>query len=217
MIDRKYFFLALSILISMAALVYIIAHRGEPRVLQANLNNLPMQIAGYQGQVDHFPQDIYDILQTDQSVYRHYRASDGQGISLYIGYYGTAKGGRTGHNPYACLPGAGWGIVKADQIILKPSYSPKGVKLNYVVARKEEVYQVMIHWYQAEGDKVLATGFSQNVQRFIGRVLRNRNDGAYIQVSALADDQHIATARAALEKFALNVLELVPSDWPVEG
>lgn len=217
MIDRKHFFYALAILVLVAALIHIIAHRGVPRVLQANLNKLPMTIAGYQGRSDRFPQEIYDILQTDQSVYRHYRGPDGRIINLYIGYYGTAKGGRTGHNPYACLPGAGWGIVKTGPIILRPNYYPKGVKLNYIVAKRDENYQVMIHWYQSAGDKVLANGFEQNVQRFIGRVLYNRNDGAFIEVSALAGGQNIKAVRADLKKFALNVLDLLPSYWPVEG
>ena len=217
MIDRKHFIPAFSILFLFAVSVHLLTLRGQPVVLHANLDKIPMTIAGFQGQDDSFQQEIYDILDTDQSVYRHYIGPEGQKISLYIGYYGTAKGGRTGHNPRACLPGAGWGIVKSESIILHPSYSPGGVKLNYVIARNGMSYEVMLHWYQSDGNKVLATGFSQNLQRFFNRLLHNRNDGAYVQVSAITDETGIEGTSAVLQKFTLNILEFLPSYWPVEG
>lgn len=211
------FYSTLAALTVSLGLVIGISSRGVPAVLHTNLERLPMQIAEYTGREDSFSQAIYDVLQADRHVYRHYRSPQGRELSLYLGYYGTAKGGRTGHNPYACLPGAGWAIVERGMVEVTPSYQPKGVKLNYVVARKDDVNNVMIHWYQSAGTQVLATGMHQNVQRFVGRVLYNRNDGAYVQVFTFAGNQDIPSAKENVRGFAGEVLELLPSCWPVEG
>ena len=211
---KNFLFAALMLGLTLFLVVKISA-RGEPVVLKTNLENLPMHIAGYQGMEDSFPQTVYDALQADFHLYRHYRTPQEE-LSLYIGYYGTAKGGRTGHNPFGCLPGAGWGIVDSETIVLKPGYHPQGVEVNSVVARRGEVYNVMLHWYQSAGTKVLASGLQQNLQRFQGRVLHNRNDGAYVQVYAMTEEQDIAIVQERLAAFAVEVLELLPEYWPEE-
>lgn len=163
------------------------------------------------------PDSIYKELNADKHVYRHYRDDDGKQIDLYIGYYGTAKGGRTGHNPYACLPGAGWGIIEANQGSLKTNNYPNGVPINYVLARKGETYESVLHWYQSAGDKVLSTGIQQNIQRFVGRVFYNRNDGAFVRVSVFTNQKGLEEANLLAKSFAEKILHLLPDYWPVEN
>lgn len=212
----KTFLFAATVLSLTLFFVVKISARGEPVVLRTNLENLPMHYAGYQGEESTFSQGVYNELQADLHLYRHYRKPQEE-LSLYIGYYGTAKGGRTGHNPYACLPGAGWGVVESQTIVLKPPSHPKGVQVNAVVARKGEVYNVMLHWYQSAGTKVLATGLQQNLQRFKSRLLFNRNDGAYVQVSSLTKEQDVPIVKARISAFASELLEIIPKYWPEEG
>jgi len=212
----RYFLFSALVLSLTFFFVARISTRGEPVVVRTNLENLPMHLAGYLGEEDSFPQEVYDTLQADFHIYRHYRKPQEE-LNLYIGYYGTAKGGRTGHNPYACLPGSGWGIVERTATDVKPSYKPNGVHLNLVVARKWDTYMVMVHWYHAAGTHILNSGFQQNLQRFKGRLLYNRNDGAYVQISILAKEENIFQAKKRLVGFALEVLELLPHYWPKEG
>ena len=79
--------------------IVLIAKRGEPIVVRTNLENIPMQIGAYIGTADRFPDTVYEELNADLHLYRHYRDQDGNMISLYIGYYGTAKGGELGTIP----------------------------------------------------------------------------------------------------------------------
>ncbi|BCA79493.1 exosortase C-terminal domain/associated protein EpsI [Desulfuromonas sp. AOP6] len=216
MINNKAFFFALFLLLLTLGLTIWQGQRGKPAVLQTRLETLPKDLAGYLGRDNRFPDSVYRELNADLHVYRHYLGTNGQ-VDLYIGYYGTAKGGRTGHNPYACLPGAGWAIVESSAIQVPTSYRPEGVTLNYVVAHKDGVNNVLLHWYQSDGTKVLANGFQQNIQRFVGRILHNRNDGAYVQVSAFTTGDEVASTRLKLENFAREVLNLLPEYWPVEG
>lgn len=211
----RYFLLAALVLSLTLFFVARISARGEPVVVKTNLENLPVDLAGYQGVDDRFPQGVYDALQADLHLYRHYHKPQ-EDLSLYIGYYGTAKGGRTGHNPYACLPGAGWGIVNETTMTIKPGYHPQGVRVNAVVARKGVSYNIMLHWYQSAKTEVLASGLQQNLQRLKGRVLHNRNDGAYVQVYAMAGEQDIAAVQERLAAFAVEVMELLPDYWPEE-
>ncbi len=213
----KYFSLVVFVLALALSAVIKISARGIPLVLHTNLEKLPQQIENYYGENDSFPDSVYDELNADLHLYRHYQEKSGEQIDLYIGYYGTAKGGRTGHNPYACLPAAGWGIVERGEAQVTPSYYKKAVDLNYTVSQKGEIYNIVLHWYQSAGTKILSTGLEQNLQRFKGKVLYNRNDGAYIQISSLTTSTDIRDTKQKLNDFAMKLLELIPLYWPAEG
>ncbi len=214
--SNRSFITSLIILLATIALAAIVSRRGEPIVVKTNLEKLPMKIAGYEATEDFFPDSVYKELNADRHVYRHYRNADGKQVDLYIGYYGTAKGGRTGHNPYACLPGAGWGIIDAKQVSLKTNNHSDGIPVNYVLARKGETYETVLHWYQSAGNKVLSTGIQQNIERFTGRVFYNRNDGAFVRVSVLGKEEYLKEANSLAKSFAEKVLDLLPEYWPLE-
>jgi EpsI family protein len=184
-------------------------------VLRTNLEKLPMEIAGFTGQEDSFPEAVNREVNADKQVYRHYRSPDGKIVDLYIGYYGTAKGGRATHTPAGCLPGAGWGILASHQVPVVSKTGGGRVGVNYILARRGEWYLVLLHWYQT-GGKVLATGIQQNLNRLINRVSGNRDDGAFIRVSVFARKTGIQEALALDVAFAEKILELVPQYWPLE-
>ena len=212
----KTFFLSILLLTGAILVMGAIASRGVPVVVQTNLENLPLRIDGYTAVRDDFPQSVYDVLRADKHVYRHYRTSAETVIDLYIGYYGTAKGGRTGHNPYACLPGAGWGVVRNEKIPLFVEYADTWEDVNYTVTQKGDRFMVMLHWYQSGGTRILDAGLKQNVHRFVSRITRNRNDGAYIQISMQVEENGVEPALAAVRRFAERMIVLLPAYWPVE-
>lgn len=207
---------SVSILLTTIILIFAISRRGEPVVVETNLEKLPMVISGFTGTEDFFSRSVYKELNADKHVYRHYRSDDGREVNLYIGYYGTAKGGRTGHNPYGCLPGAGWGIVDSSRLKVNSNLNPDGVYINRIVARKGDRYETSFHWYQSAGTKVLSNGIQQNIERFKGRILYNRNDGAFVSVSVSTGEKGIEDAYLLGKGFAERVLDLLPSYWPIE-
>ncbi len=214
--SNKSFYISVIILLAAIALVGLISRRGEPVVIKTNLENLPTEIAGYRATEDFFPDSVYKELNADRHVYRHYRNGDGKQVDVYIGYYGTAKGGRTAHDPYGCLPGAGWGILETGQEALRTEKYPAGVAINYILARKGEAYETVLHWYQSAGNKVLSTGIQANVERFIGRTFYNRNDGAFVRVSVYGKEENLQEAGLLVKSFAAKVLDLLPDYWPLE-
>ena len=199
--NNKSFFVASVLILITLFGVFFLGSRKVPKVMDTNLENLPLTIDNYIGVEDSFSDAVYDELNADKHIYRHYTDDQGNKLSLYIGYYGTAKGGRTGHNPYVCLPSAGWGIVESGTVEVQPSYYPNGVKVKYIVASKDGINNVMIHWYQSAGSRVLASGLQQNIERFKGRVLYNRNDGAYLQVNSYAAETEVSEVRERATSF----------------
>jgi EpsI family protein len=194
----------------------IIGHRGTPAVIRTNLENLPMEIVGYSATDDVFDDSVYQTLNADKHIYRHYRSKDGFIIDLYIGYYGTAKGGRTPHNPYACLPGAGWGIVDDRKVKLKSIKPGMYETVNNITSRKGVVYNVVYHWYQSDRDKILSSGIEQNIQRFKGHIFYNRNDGAFVRVSSITTIEDLDNANTRVRNFSEEILNILPRYWPVE-
>lgn len=216
MIANKTYGICFLSLVATLVVVGLLSIRPKPVVARTNLEYLPKTIAGYNGIDDSFPESVNRELNTDKHVYRHYRANNRIPIDLYIGYYGTAKGGRTGHNPYACLPGAGWAIVDARKTGIRQPDNFEDTELNYVQARRNGVNTVMVHWYQGAGTTVMSTGIQQNIERFWGSLLHNRNDGAFVQVSAQVPDVLVADAISEVRTFSGLVLRLLPDYWPIE-
>ena len=212
--SNKSFYISLILFVLTITSVSLISRRGEPVVVSTNLENLPMEIAGSKATEDFFSDSVYEELNADMHVYRRYRFPDGKMVDLYIGYYGTAKGGRTPHNPHACLPGEGWAIIDTHKV--KLTYYPNTVEVNYILAKKQVSYGVVFHWYQSDRDKILARGIQQNVQRFLGRIANNSNDGAFVRVSAFTDQVHIEETKKLVGCFSQKLLTLLPHYWPVE-
>ena len=206
-------------LLAMILAAGILAARSSlsvPVVIRTNLEKIPMSVDNYTAREAFFPDAVYKELNADKHVYRHYASRNGELVSLYIGYYGTAKGGRTGHNPYACLPSQGSAIVDTDVVYLRQTATSEEMPVNYVLARKDGIDTVLLHWYQIAGSKVVATGLMQNIERFTGRVLHNRNDGAYVQVASSSSDGDVLKTKEKVQQFAERILNLMPDYWPEE-
>jgi EpsI family protein len=214
--SNKSFVTSLLILLFALSAASVIFFRPEPVVVRTNLERLPMTINGYMATEDSFSEGVYRELNADKHVYRHYQSQNGARIDLYIGYYGTAKGGRTGHNPYACLPGGGSAIVETGKVEIRRGVAAETVPVNFILSRKDERNTVMLHWYQTAGRTVVSTGLLQNMERFSGRLFHNRNDGAFVQITASVADADMAKARQRVEQFAGVVLSLLPDYWPEE-
>ena len=213
--SNKIYSICLVMMLVATGVVVAVYSRPVPIVVRTNLENLPMEILEYTATEDSFSDAVYKELNSDKNIYRHYRSQQDQ-IDLYIGYYGTAKGGRTGHNPYACLPGAGAAIVDTDTVYIKQLNTGKSVPINYIRSRKDDTNTIMLHWYQTAGSTVVATGLLQNIERFKGRVLHNRNDGAFVRLTATAADGDIQKSRQLVEQFAEIFLNQLPNYWPEE-
>jgi EpsI family protein len=216
-ISTKAFTYSLAILMASLLLTFAVSLRGSPVVVEMRLENLPMEINDMNATVDSFPDYVNKALNADKDLYRHYRAANGSQIDLYIGYYGTAKGGRTGHDPLFCMPSQGWALIDSHDIKLKSDYYPEGVSVKYLLATKDNLSMITIYWYQSSGTKVLSNGIEQNLQRFLGLVIHNRSDGAFVRITLLSDRDNARTSMLTALAFSEQILNLLPNYWPLEN
>ena len=212
--NNKTFSISSLVMLATLLSIFLVDRRGEPTVVRTNLENLPMVISGYIGNEDSFTDSVYQELNADKHIYRHYRTPEGSPIDLYIGYYGTAKGGRTGHSPNACLLGAGWAIIEDRKTDV--AFGEEGTTVNRLVAKNGNSYETVLHWYQSDKNKIITTGIQQNIQRLVGRIIYNRNDGAFVRLSMQTDREGLEIAKQKLSQFAAMILGILPEYWPEE-
>ncbi len=193
----------------------LIARRGDVRILRDGLPGIPLEIDGWKGRDDRFDDDVYKKVDADATLLRRYERPGGAVIWLYIGYYGTRKGGRTGHTPVYCYPGAGWDIEEKGTEAV-PGPGGGDARVNRLLLRRGDVRTHVLYWMQSGDGRALNSGWRMNLHRFWRRALSNRDDGALVRLSGPVDEDGPAAALTLQKSFAAAVLKELPRHWPEE-
>jgi len=177
------------------------------------LAGLPDQIAQWSSSDVSLDAAVESELRADLNLQRVYYEPTGEMLWLYIGYYGTAAGGRPEHTPRGCYVGANWGIESSR--VLEPAPHPP-LRLNeYLVTRADE--RRLVHfWYRSHRSTGLLGGLDQNLDRLIGRLVDGRSDGALIRISTPLRGDDVVGARSRLLSFASSLDPLLADRWPAE-
>jgi EpsI family protein len=179
----------------------------------ASLESLPYEIearSGYDVPVDA---TIARILEADFHVQRTYRVESDAPVWLYIGYYGTERGGYTPHTPDACYPAAGWDIDPASRTIRTLD---DGLSANEIQVSSAGEIRLVQYWYRSHRATGILGEAGQAFDRVVGRLIHGRADGGFVRVSTPIQDGDIDAARERLEPFALRLDTLLSTHWPEE-
>ena len=214
---KKTFWISLILMVATIAIVHKMHIGKDIIVWKKNLDKLPYTIDGMSGVDILMEKSVIKELDPDVYVFRNYTSADGRIINVYIGYYGTQKGGRSAHNPEGCYPGAGWSILgeSMTEVPVKQGGYKRDIKLNVLQVKRGNVNQLVYHWYQTERDTVIVNGVQQNINRFKNRLLHNRDDGAFIRISEDNNDNEVKTKKD-IEDFIQQLFPLVVQYWPLE-
>lgn len=191
-----------------------VAVRPDLVVTETRIEHLPLQVGSLTGMEMRFEDSVYAVLNADANVLRVYHSPAGDPITLYIGYYGTAKGGRASHLPQYCYTGQGWSIEKWDFMSLD-SLSAGRHRINRMIVKKGVERQLVYFWFQSQAT-VMATGWEQNWYKFQHRLLHNRNDGAFVRVSMNLPPGEEEQIEQKASLFSQAVMPLVSRFWPEE-
>jgi EpsI family protein len=176
------------------------------------LATLPMRIDVYEGEEVALESTVESILRADFNLQRAYYAGNSL-VWLYVGYYGTTRGGRPEHTPRGCYTGAGWGIETARTLRVIPNGE---LRVNEYLIEQNGERRLVHFWYRSARRTGMLGGWDQNVDRFLGRLTDGRADGALIRISTpVARDDEI-TARGRLLGFASVLDPLLAERWPME-
>ena len=183
-----------------------------------SLSRTPLKIREWIGQDDPMDQQVEDILDADFHLARTYVHTTGNWVWVYVGYYGTARGGRPEHTPRGCYTGAGWGITETQVLLSDPS---SGLRVQEYVVEREGDDRLVHFWYRSHRRTGMIGGLDQNLDRMLGRLVDGRADGALIRLSTPIEDGDTVTARGRLISFAAifdpALGERWPEERPVEG
>jgi EpsI family protein len=177
------------------------------------LTTLPAKIDSYISQEIPIESTVESVLQADFNLQRVYFRGD-RLVWLYIGYYGTARGGRPEHTPRGCYTGAGWGIESTRTL---SAAGESQLRVNEFVVAREGERRLVHFWYRSHRRTGILGGWSQNLDRFAGRILDNRADGALIRISTELEGEEVVMARGRLMSFASRLDPLIADRWPTES
>ena len=184
---------------------------GKP---EKRLSTFPIEMDGWSGKDDPFDKEVMRVVATDDDLHREYRKADAM-LWLYVGYYGTRKGGRTGHLPHHCYPAAGYRIVKLDKVPVERG-DGRTVQVNHIVLERKGRVTSALYWIHSGEHQVLSSGWAMNFSRLRRRLTEGRDDGALVRISAPVTGSVEATVEQQ-RSFAKDFLDRIPDHWPLES
>jgi EpsI family protein len=178
------------------------------------LEALPLEIAEWRGNSIPLESAVERILRADLNLQRAYRSPyDPEVVWLYIGYYGTHRGGRPEHTPGVCYPSAGWDIVAEDVWVGDES---AGERANEFVVERDGQRQLVHFWYQSSAQTGLLGVWSVSIDQLRTRLSSGRGDGALVRLSTPIAEGGVEEARRRLVAFHRELAPELAARWPEE-
>lgn len=179
----------------------------------AALAALPRRIGAWQADDVPIGAAVEAELRADLNLQRIYVSRADEPVGLYVGYYGTARGGRPEHTPRGCYTGAGWSVLASRRLVADPA---TGRSVNEYVVERDGARQLVHYWYRSHRATGLLGGMDQNLDRLFGRLEDGRADGALVRLSADVTDGDEVAVRSRLFAFGALLDPLLDERWPHE-
>lgn len=200
--------------VAVGALSWKLEMRAPLAVDAAPLLALPRDLDGWNGVDVPLEESVESMLRADANVQRVYRHPLGEIVSLYVGYYGTDRGGRPEHTPEVCYRSQGWNVVAKR--VLEISQAPR-LAVNEYVVEHAGVHHLVLFWFRSHRRSGLVGGLDQTVDRLLGRLLDGRADGSLVRVSTPIEPGDEVTGRSVLMPFASAIDAQLATHWPAEA
>jgi EpsI family protein len=193
----------LTLLLTLTALVVHGMQAGKGRTapervpLQQALQILP----GWPGKesIPLSPQVIRE-LRMDDYLFRVYGSPE-EPVTLYIGFYRTAKKIGAAHDPLICYPGQGWQVKSRRQGFYRVAAEPQlSVAYSAMMVSQHERRDLVLYWFQV-GDATFSGTFRQKLA-MIGRRLRGLSEeNAFVRISVPVGSEGEDVARRRVLAF----------------
>ncbi|MDJ0788376.1 MAG: EpsI family protein [Myxococcota bacterium] len=176
------------------------------------LATLPREIGKWQSVDIPLEDTVEAMLRADFNLQRIYQHPLGHRVELYVGYYGTDRGGRPEHTPWICYPSGGWEILSSQVLWVDES---QGIRANEMTVEKGGERHLVQFWYRSHRSPSLVNGLDQVLDRLVSHATGRRADGALIRISTpIALDE--VSARTRLIAFGSTLEGLIGTRWPSE-
>jgi EpsI family protein len=198
--------------LAVGALAWWLQTRSALAVDPSPLASLPLTVGSWESRDVPLESMVESILRADFNVQRvYFHASAEAPIWLYLGYYGTDRGGRPEHVPRGCYTGAGWGIESARVVD-----DGTGWRTNEYRVAKGHERQLVHFWYRSSRRTGMMGGIDQRLDQVLGRFGTGRADGALVRISTTLPAAGETEARAELFAFGRELDRQLAAHWPIE-
>lgn len=152
--------------------------------------------------VGNHPLDVSIVkeLKLDDYLFQAY-ARNAESLSLYIGYYRTAKKVGAAHDPLVCFQGQGWQIKSRENGEVALTRHPE-LKISYsaMIAEREGERQLIVYWFQANR-KATASTHLQKVAMIVDTFSGGGEDNAFVRISTPIAGESSEVARSRVFDF----------------
>ena len=123
-------------------------------------------------------------------------------VSLYIGYYYTAKKVGAAHDPLVCFPGQGWKVSGRHQGKVKIKALPD-TTLSYAVMTVQQASRkdLILYWFQAH-DKSSAGTLDQKLNLLWKRISGKGEHNAFVRITVPLEKRTSGEAEIIALNFA---------------
>jgi len=157
---------------------------------------------------------VEQMLSADLSLQRIYANEKTGALAwLYVGYYGTPRGGRPEHTPWQCYPSAGWRIDESGLVVVDPG---RGVFANELIVSMDGESRLVHFWYQSSRQTGLLGAFDVSLDQLRGRLGDGRADGGLVRLSTPIEEGDVRGARRRLRNLARRLIPMLVERWPSE-
>ncbi len=187
--------------------------RPAPLAGGQELAGLPDSIAGWRAIDVAMDQAVSEMLRADANVQRAYFHPQGYSVFVYVGYYGTERGGVPEHTPDICYPAQGWAILSEERLRVG---GDDGLWVRELVVAKDEERRLVHYWYRTKETSGITSTLALQLNQFWGRLSANRGDGALVRISTAVLGEDLIGARSKLLAFDEPVDDALADLWPRE-
>lgn len=179
----------------------------------SSLSEIPTHLGSWKGNDIPIETVVESLLRTDASLQREYVHTTGELVWVYVGYYGTDRGGRAQHTPRGCYASQGWAIVESRKI---ESGGDTPLRANEYLVERDGERRLVHFWYRSHRRGGMLGGLDQNLDRLLGRLFGGRADGALVRLSTPMREPDPSLARARLIRLGAQLDAQLAARWPSE-
>ncbi len=205
------------LLLGFGVFSWFVQLRDPLEVDASSLDQIPLQLNQWAGEDIAMDPGVVNMLDADFHVQRAYTHPLGDVVWLYVGYYGTDRGGRPEHTPWMCYPSNGWTIVGSNVVNVVSLDGDDVIRANELLVERGGDRRLVHFWYQNHRKSGMLGGFDQAIERFVSRIRFGRADGSLIRLSTpMRLDEEPESARTRLRALAREVVQPLRRLWPAE-
>ena len=172
--------------------------------------SLPISLNGWRAIDLEMDESVSEMLAADHNVQRAYLHPQRYVVFVYVGYYGTKRGGTPEHTPDICYPAQGWSIVEARD---RSVGGTSGFDVREFIVEKEGERRLVHYWYRTSHTTGITSVLRLRLEHFWGRLARNRGDGALVRLSTRIDEEDVEGARSRLYGLDVALEEAIEGVW----